>query len=113
MNTKTAKFLLLPLWAAITISAGATPTSTDEARAEAAKHNTEAEHAVSSQPSALPGGQAVRVTDTDSARRAAALANASSSAGTHQHEIGASNERSRIVVRDTDSARAAAAQKGS
>jgi len=113
MNTKTAKFLLLPLLAAITISAGATPTSTDEARAEAAKHNTEAEHAVSSQPSARPGTQAIRVTDTDSARRAAALASASSSAGTYQHESSAGTKQSRIVVRDTDSARAAAAQQGS
>ena len=112
MNAKTARFLLLPLFAAITISAGASPTSTDEARAEAAKHNAEAEHAVS-QPSALPGAQAIRVTDTDSARSAAALANARSSAGTHQHESGAGIKYSRSVVRDTDSARAAAAQRGS
>ena len=107
MKAKTASLFLLPLLAAMTMSAGATPASTDEARAEAAQHNATVERMVSSQRSAPNAANAVRVTDTDSARQAAALANQARSGD----QTGSGINPAPIAVTDTDSARAAAAQK--
>ena len=101
--------------AATTSSAArATPFNTDEARAEAATLTAAANHAASLRPFAPLDSEVVTVTDTDSARRAAAQATAR-----HAHDrylsavlrAGAGVKPVPVRVTDTDSARAAAAQE--
>ena len=111
---KTAHLLLLAGVAATTsLAAGAAPSNTDEARAETAERNASAEHGATLRP--LHDSEVVSVTDTDSARRAAAQANARRNHDSYLAEVlraGTGVKSAPIKVTDTDSARAAAAQKG-
>ena len=111
---KTAYLLLLTAVAATTsLAAGASPFTTDEARAEAEKHNAIASHAVALRPLAPLGAEMDPVIDTDSAQRAAALANARQAHEAYLAEVlraGAGFKPAPIRVTDTDSAGAAAAK---
>jgi hypothetical protein len=111
---KTAYLLLLAAVAATTsLAAGASWSTTDEARAEAAHRNAAADLATSLRPLVPLDSDAVSVTDTDSARKAVALANARQTNEVHLAEMqraGAGIKPAPIRVTDTDSARAAAAQ---
>ena len=112
---KTAYLSLLAAVAAtVSLAANAAPTTTDEARAEAAKRNQEAAHAAALRP--LPADQvAIHVTDGESARLAAGQANARRAHDAHLEATlaaGAGIKSAPIKVTDTDTARAAAAQKG-
>lgn len=111
---KAANVLLLAALAAITTAAGATPSATDEARAEAAQRNAVAARAAALVPSEPKGSQVVRISDTDSARSAAGQANARQAHDKHLAEVmraGAGTRPAPIKVTDTDSARAAAGQQ--
>jgi hypothetical protein len=108
MKTNTVRLLLLPFLAALTITAGATPATTDEARAEAGQHYAQAAHATALAPL---DAQPVRVTDTDSARAAAALTHRRAIRNLDRADTGVGVDPSSIVVSDTDSARAAAARQ--
>lgn len=112
MNT--ADLLLLAAVAAtISLPVGASPSTTDEARAEAAQRTAAADHAASLQPFAPPDAEVVAVTDTDSARRRAGQANARQTHDMHLADVlraGAGLRPAPIQVTDTDSARAAAGQ---
>ena len=106
--------LLAAVSATVSLAAVAAPTTTDEARAQAAQRNYQAAHAASLNP--LPSDQqTIHVTDSDSARLAAEQANAR---GAHDAHIeaalraGAGIKAPAIKVTDSDSARAAAAQNG-
>jgi len=113
---KTARLLLLAAVAATaSLAASATPFNTDEARAEAAERNTAAAHAAALRPVLPLDAEVVRVTDTDSARRAAEQANARQAHDSYLSEVlrvGTGSKAAPIRVTDTDSARAAAAQNG-
>jgi len=87
--------------------------STDEARAEAGQRIAEAEHAASLRPLAQVAAEAVRVTDTDSARQAAGQVGERHAHDAHLSEVQRAGSGIRSVptrVTDTDSARAAAGQ---
>lgn len=109
---KTRSALLLAAVAATTsLAAGAAPSSTDEARAEAGQRIAAAEHAASLRPFVPVDAEAVRVTDTDSAPQAAAEANVRRAHDAHLSEVlraGSGRRPAPITVGDTDSARAAA-----
>jgi hypothetical protein len=111
---KTAYFVVLAALAAASLAANATPSTTDEARAEAGKRNAAAEHAAALRPFPLDS-EVIYVSDTESARRAAAKVNARLAHDAHFAEMlsaGAGFQPTPITVTDTDSARAAAAQRG-
>jgi len=107
--------LLLAVFAATTaLAEGTLPSNTDEARAEASKRTATANHAATVQPFVPLDSEVVSVTDTDSARRAAAQANARQTHDTYLSNAlraGAGIKPVPITVTDTDSARAAAAQE--
>jgi hypothetical protein len=113
---KTAHLLLVAAVATTTsVAAGAFPSNTDEARAEAAERNTAAAHSASLRRFVPLDAEVVRVTDTDSARRAAEQVNARQAHDSYLSEVlrvGTGIKPVPIRVTDTDSARAAAAQKG-
>jgi hypothetical protein len=104
--------LLAAVAAAASVPAGATPFTTDEVRAELAQRHAELRRAAELQP--LPDAPRVRVTDTETARAAAAQATAREA---HERRLaqvlraGAGLEPAMITVTDTDSARAAAARQ--
>jgi len=108
--------LLLGIFAATTsLVAGTLPSNTDEARADAADRTAAADRAASLQPYAQIKSDVIRVVDTDSARRAAAQANAQRNHDTYFSDVlrvGAGIRSVPVRVTDTDSARAAAAQAG-
>jgi len=112
---KTAYLLLLAAVAATTsLTASATPSNTDEARAEAAQRTATADHAASLRPFAPLEAKVVSVTDTDSARRAAGQVDARQTHDEHLADVlsaGAGIKPAPIQVTDSDSARAAAGQK--
>lgn len=111
---KVANVLLPAAFAAIATVAAAAPSTTDEARAEAAQRITAAERAAALLPYEPVGSKVVRVTDTESARSAAAQANERHVRDSHRAEVlraGAGVQPAPIKVTDTDSARAAAAQQ--
>jgi hypothetical protein len=104
--------LVAAVAATVSMAASAVPSSTDEARAQAAQHNYAAEHEAALRPS-LPL-DSVRVTDTDSAREAAGQTNARQAHDAYLAELqraGAGIKPAPIQVTDSDSARAAAGQK--
>src|SRR5262249_52144708 len=112
---KTAHLVLLAAIAAASVAANATPSNTDEARAEAGQGTAAAEHAAALRPFEPLDSEVVRVTDTDSARRAAGQAIARQDHDTHLAQVlgaGAGIKPTPITVTDTDSARAAAGQMG-
>jgi len=105
--------LVAAVLATASMAASAVPSSTDEARAEAAQRYDAAEHAAALQPSQPLDSRAVRVTDTDSARYAAGQINARRTHDAHLAEVqraGAGIKPAPIQVTDSDSARAAAGQ---
>ena len=109
---KTLALLLTTLAATAAFADGTFPSSTDEARAQAAKRNATASHAASMRPFV---SEIVFVTDTDSARRAAAQATSRNAHYAYLSEMFGERADSTpvtISVTDTDSARAAAAQRG-
>ena len=112
---KTAYLLLLAAVAATTsLAAGASPSNTDEARAEAAQRNATAAHAASLRPFVPLNPEVISVTDTDSARRAAEQVNACQAHDEYLADVlraGAGIKPAPIQVTDSDSARAAAGQK--
>jgi len=108
-------FLLAAIAASTSLAAGAAPFGTDEARAEAGQRNAAAERAASLRPFVQVDGEVVRVTDTDSARQAAARASARQAHDAHFSDVlraGSGSSSAPISVTDTDSARAAAQQNG-
>jgi hypothetical protein len=110
---KTAHLVLLAALTAASVAANATPSTTDEARAEAGQRIAAAEHAAALRPFKPLDSEVIRVTDTDSARRAAGQANARLAHDNHLAEVlaaGAGFKPTPIAVTDTDSARAAAGQ---
>src|SRR5262252_2983475 len=111
---KTAYSILVAALAVASAAANATPFTTDEARAEAAKRNAAAEHAAALRAFPLDS-EVIYVTDTESARRAAAKVNARLAHDARFAEmlaVGAGFKPTPITVTDTVSARAAAAQRG-
>jgi hypothetical protein len=111
---KTFALLLTAFAATAALAEGALPSSTDEARAEAAKRTAMANHDASLRPFVPLDSDVVFVSDTDSARRVAAQANARHAHDTHLADVlraGAGINPTPITVTDTDSARAAAAQQ--
>ena len=113
---KTVHLLLVAAVAATaSLAASGAPSSTDEARAEAAQRTTAAAHAALLQPYEAMDSDAEQVSDTDSARRAAGQLNARHNRDRHLTEVlraAAGIHSAPIAVTDTDSARAAAGQKG-
>jgi hypothetical protein len=112
-----ANYLLLLTAVAATTSLAATaaPYSTDEARAEAGQRVAAAEHTAALRTFEPLDSEVVRVTDTDTARRAAGQVNARQAHATHVADVlgaGAGFKPTPITVADTDSARAAAGQMG-
>jgi hypothetical protein len=96
------------------LAARAVPFNTDEARAQAARLTAAANHAASLRPFAPFDSEVVSVTDTDSARRAAAQATARQAHDRYLSAVlraGAGIRPEPVRVTDTDSARAAAAQE--
>ena len=107
-----AKFLIPITLAAATVAATAEPFTTDEVRAEVSQRNEAAARAAALMPEVV-GSTAVRVTDTDSARSAAAERNSRMARESHRAEVlraGSGAQPGRIQVTDTDSARDAASQ---
>jgi len=112
---KTAHSALLAALATATMAATATPSTTDEARAEAGNRVAAAEHAAALRPFEPLDSEAIAVSDTDSARRAAGQVNARLAHDIHFREMlsaGAGFKPAPIAVTDSDSARAAAGQRG-
>jgi methyl coenzyme M reductase alpha subunit len=110
---KTAKLILLAAFAAASVAANATPSNTDEARAEAGQRIAAVEHAAALQSFEAMNSEVVVVTDTDSARRAAGQANARRLHEAHLAEVlraGLGVKPAPIKVTDSDSARAAGGQ---
>ncbi len=111
---RTLTLLLAAIAATTSLAARAMPFDTDEARAEAAKRTAAANHAASLRPLAPLESEVVSVTDTDSARRAAAQATARQAHDRYLSDVlraGAGVKPVPVRVTDTDSARAAAAQE--
>lgn len=111
---RTLTLLLAAIAAAASLAARAMPFDTDEARAEAAKRTAAANHAAWLRPFAPLESEVVSVTETDSARRAAAQATARQAHDRYLSDVlraGAGVEPVHVRVTDTDSARAVAAQK--
>jgi hypothetical protein len=102
--------LLLATFAAAAAMAHAASFGTDEARAEAAQRNATAAQAAAMLPYEEPAdAKVVRVTDTDSARIAASLANRRQAHESHRAEVlraGAGVQPAAAKATDTDSARA-------
>jgi hypothetical protein len=113
-DVKTANLLSFITLAAIATAVGATPGNTDEARAEVAQHHAATARAASLRPVETRAPDPVRVTDTDTARRAAGQITAAQAHDRHLREVlkaGAGTRPAPIPVSDTDTARAAAAQE--
>jgi len=105
--------LLAAVAATTSLAAGAAPSPTDEARAEAGQRIVAPEHATSLRPLVQVEAEVVRVTDTDSARQAAGQASARQVHDAHLSEVlraGSGIRSAPVKVTDTDSARAAAGQ---
>jgi hypothetical protein len=108
-------FLLAAVTATTSLAASAVPFTTDEARSEARQRLAAVEHTAALRPFEPLDADLVRITDTDSARSAAAQANARQAHAAHLAEVlgaGTGFEPAPILVTDTDSARAAAGQMG-
>lgn len=109
---KTFTLLLAAVAATTSLAAHAGPFGTDEARAAAAERTAAANHAASLRPFAPLDSEVISITDTDSARRAAAHATARQAHDQYLSDVlraGAGIKPAPVRVTDTDSARAAAA----
>src|SRR5262245_2111286 len=106
--------LIAAVAATVSMTAGAVSGRTDEARAEAGARIAAAEHAASLRAFEPRQTEKVVVSDSDSARRAAAQATDRRSHESHLASVlraGAGVKPAQIAVTDTDSARAAAGQR--
>ena len=107
---KTLALLLTTLATTTVLAQSVLPGNTDEVRADTARRNATASHAASLRPFVPRDSFAVSVTDTDSARQAAAQTNARHAHNTYLADVlraGAGIKPVPIGVTDTDSARAA------
>jgi hypothetical protein len=105
--------LLAAIAASTSPAAGAAPSNTDEARAEAGQRIAAADHAASLHPLVRVDAEVVRVSDTDSARQAAGRASAHEAHHANLSQVlraGSGVRSAPTRVTDTDSARAAAGQ---
>ena len=113
VTMKTANVLLLAALTAVAAASVAAPLTTDEARAEASQRNAAGARAAALTSHEPVGPSALRVTDTESARAAAAESNRGQAHESHLTEVlraASGAQPAPIKVTDTDSARAAAAQ---
>jgi len=110
---KTGKLILLAALSAAAVAANATPSNTDEARAENGQRIVAAEQAAALQPWSAKDSAVIVVADTDAARRIGGQVNAGRLHESHLADVlgaGAGAKPELIQVTDTDSARAAAGQ---
>jgi len=110
---KTGKLILLAALSAAAVAANATPSNTDEARAENGQRIVAAEQAAALQPWSAKSSEVIVVGDTDAARRIGGQINAYRLHQAHLADVlgaGAGAKPALIQVTDTDSARAAAGQ---